>query len=237
MMENYKVVILAAGVGSRMENFTKSFNKALIPVQGKPAICHTIEKFPENIVIVIALGYKKESLTDYLKTAYPKRKFSFVDVNKYEGPGTGPGYSLLQCKNELQCPFIFLSVDTLVREDIPAPVSNWFGLAQVPNTERFCSASIDSETEKITRIDDKIKTDNKFAFIGLSGVKDYEHFWRVLEGNETEIAGEIQVSNGFKSLIEKDMVGKVFTWFDTGTPSSYVHALENYPYGDGYLGL
>jgi len=234
---DYKVCILAAGIGKRMDYFTKTFNKALIPVQGKPAICHIIEKFSKSIEIVIALGYKKETIVDYLFAAYPDRKLTFVEVDKYTGPGTGPGYSLLACKSHLQTPFIFLSVDTLVSEDIPSPNRNWFGLAEVFDASRFCSAKINETTMKITRIDDKVKVDGNLAFIGLAGVYDYTHFWQNLASNKEIIAGEVQVSNGFKSLIEKNMFGEVFTWFDTGTPSSYQHAQENYPIGKGYNGL
>jgi len=231
---DYKVCIPAAGTGSRMGEFTKTFNKALIPVNGKPAICHIIEKFPENVEIVIAVGYKKGMVIDYLNSTYINRKLTFVDVGKFEGPGTGPGYSILQCKQYLQCPFIFVSADTLVSEDIPEPNFNWFGLAEVPDTSRFCSASVSGN--KVIRIDDKVKSDNKYAFIGLAGVYDYEVFWNALENNDELIGGEIQVSNGFTSLIEEGMRAEVFTWFDTGVPSAYRHALKNYPNGEGYLG-
>ena len=234
-MENYKVCILAAGVGSRMFNFTKHFNKVLIPVKGKPIICHIIEKFPEDIEIVIAVGYMKDSVINFLTTAYPNRKITFVHVDPFQGKGSGPGFSLLSCKSYLQCPFIQFAGDTLVKEEIPFPNENWYGVAEInSNIERFQSVKI--ENNKIVRIDDKIKTDNKYAFIGLAGVKDYEHFWKALEGNKELIANEIQVSNGFKSLIEKGMSVKIFTWFDTGTPNAYAYALENYPNGLSYQG-
>ncbi len=233
-MEDYKVCILAAGIGSRMGLFTKTFNKALIPVQGKPAICHIIEKFGKNLETVVAVGHKKETVIDYLSAAYPDRGLNFVEVDKYTGLGTGPGYSLLQCSEHLQSPFIFLSVDTLVREEIPKPSENWMGLAKVSNTERFCSAKIlDS---KVIRIDDKVKTDNEFGFIGLAGIKDYEFFWDELESNQNIIGGEIQVSNGLSSLIERGLNAKTFTWFDVGTPDSYEHAVRNYPDGKSYGG-
>ncbi|MFH1503102.1 MAG: NTP transferase domain-containing protein [Candidatus Diapherotrites archaeon] len=234
-MGNYKVCILAAGIGSRIGEFSNIFNKALIPVHGKPSICHIIEKFPEDVEIVIAVGYKKDQLISYLNHAYPKRKLVHVEVDKYIGPGTGPGYSLLKCKEDLQCPFIFFAADTLVREEVPPPDENWFGLAKVNDTSRFCSAKMNDE-KIVVRIDDKVKTDNEYAFIGLSGIKDYDYFWEQLESNKNLIFGEIQVSNGFKALIDKRMSGKVFTWFDTGVPISYKHALENYPHGEGYMG-
>jgi NDP-sugar pyrophosphorylase family protein len=230
----FKVCILAAGIGGRMSGFSEVLNKALIPVNGKPAICHIIEKFSNDTEIIIATGYKKETIECYLNSAYPKRKITFKEVDKYEGPGTGPGYSLLQCKDYLQCPFIFFSTDTLVKEEIPSLNENWFGVSEVSDTSRFCSATI--KDNKVIKIDDKIKSDNKHASIGLAGIKDYVHFWNSLESDTNVIAGEIQVSNGFKSLLVKNLQGTVFTWFDTGTPNSYSHALENFPNGEGYKG-
>jgi NDP-sugar pyrophosphorylase family protein len=231
----YKACILAAGKGTRMAGFCELFNKVLIPIQGKPTICHIIEKFPEEIEIVIAVGYLKEQLINFLKTAYPNRKLVFVDVGKYEGPGTGPGYSLLQCREHLQCPFLFVAGDTLVKEDITPPHMDWIGVAPVNDTERLCSVKLD-RTDKVIQIDDKVKTDNKHAYIGLTGIYNYDLFWNALEGNKQEIWGEIQVSNGIQALKENGLYSKTFTWFDTGTPSSYKYASENYPNGNSYQG-
>ena len=138
------------------------------------------------------------------------------------------------CKKHLQCAFILFAGDTLVSEDIPNIDKNWFGVSEVSNTERFLSVKI--ENEIIIGLDDKMKSNNKYAFIGLAGVKDYSHFWNALESNKDLIKGEIQVSNGFKSLIEKELHYKTFSWFDTGTLESYEHARENYPHGNPYKG-
>ncbi len=233
-MINYKVCILAAGKGSRMADFSKHFNKVLLPVQGKPAISHIIEKFPEDLEIVIASGYKADGLKTFSETAYPNRHLTFVNVDPFEGEGSGPGYSLFYCRNHLQSPFISVAGDTLVMENIPAPDSNWLGVAGIQDTSRFCSVKV--KQDRVIRIDDKVKTNNEYAYIGLFGVKNYEHFWNSFENNKKIIQGEIQVSNGLLSLLKKDLRIKKFTWFDTGTPNSYAHALENYPLGSSYQG-
>lgn len=216
---DYKVCILAAGAGTRMGEISNHINKAILPVDSKAVISHIIEKFPVSCEIVIAVGHKKETVIDYLSLAYPERKINFVEVDKYIGPGTGPGYSLLQCKNHLQCPFVFFAADTIVLEDIPVPDHNWFGVAPVKETERYCTARI--KNNLIYQLDDKTKNDNKFAFIGLAGVKDYEEFFKSLENDRSVANGEIQVSNGFKVLINHNLVPVGFSWFDTGTMDNY----------------
>src|SRR3989338_81750 len=171
---NYKVCILAAGAGIRMGELSNNINKAILHVNFKAVISHIVEKFPADVEFVIAVGHKKESVQDYLAVAHPDRKFTFVEIDKYIGPGTGPGYSLLSCKNYLHCPFIFFAADTLVLEDIPEPNQNWFGIAPVKETEKYCTVKI--KNNLIYQLDDKVKNDNKFAFIGLAGIHDYEDF-------------------------------------------------------------
>lgn len=231
----YKVFIPAGGIGSRMSEFSKTSNKAMVPVHGKPALCHIIEKFPENVEIVIAVGHKKESIIDPLGKYHPKRKITFLEVKKHSGLGAGPGYAILECEHLLQSPFVFVSADTLVKEKIPSPERNWFGISKVGDTSRFCSANVD-ERGLISRIDDKIKTDNPYAFIGLAGIKDYHAFLKSLKEDQGLIKGEIQVSNGFKGLMPLGLEGKIFTWFDTGDVHSYQYALQNFPDGPGYAG-
>lgn len=230
-MANYKVCILTAGVMSRMGAYAEHINKALMPVNGKAVLSHIVEKFSADVEIVLAVGHKKETVVDYLALAYPERKFTFVEVDKYIGPGTGPGYSLLACKDYLQTPFVFFASDTIVLENIPAPDHNWFGVSPVKETERYCTVKI--KNNLICQLDDKTKNDNKFAFIGLAGIKDYETFFAALEGNKEIIGGEIQVSNGFKKLIERQLAPVGFTWFDTGTEKSYSETDKNFS-GSGF---
>ena len=118
----------------------------------------------------------KETITEYLACAHVGRKIQIVEVDKYSGKGSGPGYSLLQCRPFLEVPFIFFASDTLVLEEIPPPTNNWLGVAPVVNTKDYCSAVISNGL--ITRLDDKIESVNRSAFIGLAGVKDYEIFFK-----------------------------------------------------------
>jgi UTP-glucose-1-phosphate uridylyltransferase len=228
----FKVCILAAGIGSRIGSSTDHINKTLLPVNFKAAISHIIEKFDESTEIVVALGHKKETVKDYLLLAHPNNNFTFVEVDKYIGPGTGPGYSLLQCKNYLQSPFVFTASDTLVLEEVPDPSENWFGVAPIKETEAFCTIKV--KNNLIVQLMDKVKCDNKLAFIGLAGIRDYEAFFAALEGNTELIGGEVQVSNGFSALIQHKLNPKNFTWFDTGTKESYLETNRTFSGNRGF---
>src|SRR3990167_3229738 len=99
----YKVCILAAGgSGPDMGALAEYVNRGVLPVNNKATISYIVEKFPKNVEFVVAVGYKKETIIDYLKLAHPERKFTFVTIKKFSGPGSGPGVSLLACKKHLQ---------------------------------------------------------------------------------------------------------------------------------------
>ena len=225
MNKKYKICILAAGASS-IDHIDEHVNRAVLPVNNKAVISYVVEKFPKNIEIVVAVGHKKETVIDYLKLAYPDREFTFVNIQKFAGPGSGPGASLLACKKHLQCPFILCTADTIVTEDVPLPKENWMGIAPVHETERYCTVKI--RNNSIYQIDDKVRTDNHFAFIGLAGIQDYKTFFSALEDDKKIIAGEIQVSNGMKMLIEKKLMPIGFTWFDTGTLENYIETNRNF---------
>ena len=106
-----KYCILAAGIGSRNKAIL-GLHKGLLPIQNIPTISHTINKFDNEKEIIITVGHQSEQIKSYLKFVHPNRKIKFIEIDRYTGKGSGPGYSLLQCKEELQCPFVFGTIDT-----------------------------------------------------------------------------------------------------------------------------
>ncbi|MBR9703716.1 hypothetical protein GOV10_06760 [Candidatus Woesearchaeota archaeon] len=211
-----------------MKEFTANKNKALLPIHDKTAIEYIIEAYPEDAEFVFAIGYLGDQLKDFVGKIFPERKFTWVVVENFDGYGSGPGLSLLACKDFLQCPFVLANVDALVSGKVPSPDENWFGVAPVDDTSRFCSVSVDEE-ENILAIVDKQKTTNKYAFTGIAGIYDYKLFWDSLEDNKKLVAGERQVSNGFQALREVGMSIRVLDWFDTGVPEAYEATCRNFP--------
>ena len=233
---NYKVCILAAGKGARMENLTKEIHKGLLPLNHMPILSHIINSFPSGVEFVIAVGYKKELIRQYLKVAHPDREISLVEVDNFDGPGSGPGYSMLKCREHLQCPFILDTVDTIVLEHIPPPDHDWMGIAEIdPNeSERYCTTRLESDL--IVRLDDKTKNQNRYAYIGLAGVHNYRLFWDSLVNNKYLVKNEYQVTNGFNSIINKRQMHTMnFTWYDTGSEQNYLNTLSKFNKENSHL--
>lgn len=231
----YKVCIKAAGRGSR-NRYAQRANKALLPVDGMAAMSRIINKFSAEVEVVIPVGHNAQLIKDFVSIAHSDRKIVFVDVDRYEGKGSGPGYSLLCCKDMLQCPFVFFACDTLVSEDVPEPTENWIGVASVPQSKDYLVAEV--VDGGVTRLFDKADEDTllkagvdcdqirKSAFIGLAAVRDYEAFWDGLENDTTLVKGELQVANGLNTLIDGGLSTREFTWFDIGTDLRYEQAKQ-----------
>ena len=232
----YKVCITAAGIGSRVSSISKN-NKALLPINNQSVISKIIGKFDKKIEIIIAVGYQKKKVVDFIKIAHKDRKIKFVKISNYNKPGSGPGLSLLKCKKYLNCPFIFIACDTLVEEKIPSPKNNWIGISKVEDPESYLIVEKNSKND-VTRFFDKRSKNflywNGYAnheclcFIGLAGVKDYKVFWNSLSKNKTLNNGELQVSNGLDGLKNYKIKCLKFKWFDTGNEYNYNRALEHF---------
>jgi len=203
------VLILAAGLGTRLKGLTKNVNKGMIPVANKAIISRIIDKFPKEYDFIVALGYKGEELKQYCSLAYPDRNFTFVNIADYDSESSGPGTSALQCKEHLQRPFYFTVVDCLIEDKIPHLDGNWLGVHPTSYPEKY--ATLESNKDGIiTNFASKDANGYDDAFIGLASIWDYDIFWRELEG-KSEI-----VSAFANPSVYPNFKAKQLKWLDTG---------------------
>lgn len=225
------VCILTAGKGTRMGALGKILNKALHTINGKAIITHIINKFPQSAEFVVGVGFLGEQVRNYLQMAHGERKISFVDIDNFEGLGSGPGYSLLCCRSHLQKPFYFVSCDTLWDNELDWTLDkNWFGVAYVSPADsvHYCNLKV-MGTSVVELLDKSQVVDESYkAFVGLCHIWDYSVFWAALESNET-VAGEHQISNGIRALIaQTDAQALNIDWTDVGDTSKYKKAVSRY---------
>ena len=227
----HKVVILTAGKGSRLNERTKYFNKALLRVGNKAVISHTIDLFHKETEFVIALGYKGDIVRQYLEIAHPNNKFTFIEVDKYSEPGAGPGYALLKCEKELQEPFYFFSCDSLLLDiwhEYKDVTNNWVGYDRIKEDElreKFCT--IETKERKVVKYFDKRTDGTNQAFVGVSFIKDCDLFWEKLRQQKQTVDQEIQVAPVFCSM--PNLCAIRYEWFDTGSEGGLQRARNEIP--------
>ncbi|MDP2651220.1 MAG: hypothetical protein Q8O98_01365 [bacterium] len=228
----YKVLLPTSGTGSRLGEITKNLNKSLVPLSGRPAIDYILDSYPKEVPIVVTLGFMGQSVKDYLEENHKDRKFEFVWVDKFVGPGSSLGYSMLQAKENLQCPFIFHACDGIFVEKIPEPDRNWMGgfvedwQTSTMSLEQYRTHTM--KNGKVEHLNEKGVPGFDSIHIGLDGIKDYEAWWRILENiytadpNDTQISDVPILDTMIKEGIEFDWI-PYKVWLDTGN----IPALEN----------
>jgi dTDP-glucose pyrophosphorylase len=83
-----KIIIPAAGLGTRISSVSKERPKALTPVNGRPAlhfILSEIQDTFEEFEIDIVIGYKGEQIVDFCKKYFSDMKINFVEQKELLG--------------------------------------------------------------------------------------------------------------------------------------------------------
>lgn len=104
-----KAVILAGGEGTRLRPLTEKIPKPLVPVAGKPIICHIIELLQKNGMkeVAITLKYLGERIKDFLGDSYRGVELSYFT----EDIPLGTAGSVKNTGNYLDGDFLVISGD------------------------------------------------------------------------------------------------------------------------------
>lgn len=108
-----QAVILAAGVGSRLQSLTGGKPKCLVELGGRPLILHQIEALADHGVgpVLVVLGYR----ADDVKAVIGERAEVVIN-ERYEA--TNSLYSLGLAREWVKGPFILLNCDLFFHPDI-----------------------------------------------------------------------------------------------------------------------
>ena len=213
-----QVIIPTAGLGSRLGTLTANINKALIPVGIKPAISYIIDWYPSDYKFIIALGYNGGYIKDFISLVYPKRDFVFVNVDPYEGPGSGLGYTLKCCKSHIKEDFFFHSNDGIILDQIDFKniiTDTIFLSSNKVNSLKYRTVKINKTS--VVKLVDKTtkKIPNLYNYIGVAYIKDFKDFKKFL----SKISFSLGESDYFiNKLKNKKKINNFFIdhWYDVG---------------------
>ncbi len=123
-MKTKQAMILAAGFGTRMKDYTKNQPKPLLKIAQYPLLVYTLFLLYQFKVdsVVINLHYQKDKIKDFLKN-FPFFPIYFSEEEKILGTAGGIAYAIYQ--NLLSSYFLVINPDTIFFpsfnpfEDIP----------------------------------------------------------------------------------------------------------------------
>ncbi|MDY6915029.1 MAG: phosphocholine cytidylyltransferase family protein [Candidatus Cloacimonadota bacterium] len=113
-----KAIILAAGMGKRLQDVAEGMPKSMIKIEKKSIIHNQIESCRQvginNFVIVV--GYKAKQLKEHILEVCSPEEVTFVLNKVYETTNTL--YSLYLCKEYLTDDFIYFNADVMFKSEL-----------------------------------------------------------------------------------------------------------------------
>lgn len=114
-----EAIILAGGLGTRLQSVVQDVPKCMAPVAGKPFLFYLLKDLETAGFqhVILALGYKHEVVTQWISTCKTALKISFVVENEPLGTGGAVKLSLAQTSREA---VFTLNGDTFLALNYPA---------------------------------------------------------------------------------------------------------------------
>ena len=112
-----QAIILAAGMGKRLGEYTKNNTKCMVPVNGTPLIDRVLTQLSiiDLTRVVMVVGYEGQKLKNYIGDNYQGLKIEYVNNPVYDK--TNNIYSLALAKDKLQEDDTLLIESDLIFED------------------------------------------------------------------------------------------------------------------------
>jgi len=199
-MNKTKIIILAAGKGSRMQS---DLPKALQPVGGKPMIMHLLESVEKSGIDpepVIVIGYKKELVEETLG----KDKYHYID--QIEPFGTGHAVSMT--KDYLQD-----KADRIVVLYGDQPFTSAKTIKELVNK------SLESK-KKITMATVKLEDYKEWRI-------NFVQFSRILRDEKGKIIGDVQWKDATDAQVKIKEVNPCYFCFEAKWLWEHLEQLKN----------
>jgi len=222
-----KVVISAAGRGTRMGHLTLNRPKHLLEIAGKPFLYYLLKRleaagFSEMILVV---GYKKEAFKDFIKK-YP---FNLKVVDQHEVCGDDYGTAIpVKAVREIigRSNFVGVAGDNLysVRDLKKAQKDdalNYIGGLKVDNPEGFGYLEFDSLKYLKNIVEKPQSYPPGDVYINCSLYKFTPEIFSAIDRVKLSVRGEYEITDAIKLLAQERKVKIIELedfWLDFGRP-------------------
>lgn len=224
-----KIVIPAAGQGTRLRPHTHTRPKVMLPVAGRPILGHILADVADlgAADVTIVVGYRGEAVEAYVRETFPDLPVRFVR----QEPQLGLGHAVLVALGEGdRGPVLVVLGDTVFDVDyhrIVEGTRDVLGVRSVPDPERFGIVELDDSGERVVRLVEKpAEPRSDLALVGLYYVRDAGALRSAIAGlvdAEATTRGEYQLTDALQRLIDDGVEFAPFEigeWYDCGKPET-----------------
>ncbi|AYG64376.1 NTP transferase domain-containing protein [Rhizobium jaguaris] len=172
-----QVVILAAGLGSRLMPITAEIPKALVPVAGVPIIQRSLATLARCGLkrAIIVVGYRAEQIRESLAKWSPLEEVHFIETDCYRSKNNST--SLWAAREFLTCNTLIMDGDTILSDTI---------IKRTQAEPAHCVIPVDhipdnSTSGAVVRLADDFAVEH-FQVIAKGGLSELSHgnWWKTL---------------------------------------------------------
>jgi glucose-1-phosphate thymidylyltransferase len=229
-----KGIILAGGLGLRLQPMTRITNKHLLPVYDRPMIYYPIECLIRAGITDIMIVTGGNHAGDFLRLLKNGREFGLEHLNYtyQEGEG-GIAEALGLCEHFADGDRVCVVLgDNLIEGNIVGPVRRFLEegpgakvlLKEVPDPERFGVAEI--EDGRVTRIVEKPA--HPRSNLAVTGIYMYDaRVFDIIQTLEPSARGELEITDVNNRYAEQGELSHEILdgwWTDAGTVESLYRA-------------
>ena len=109
-------IILAGGLGTRLEKLIPNLPKPMAPIHNRPFLEYQMDYWIKQGItkFVLSVGYKKQTIIDYFGDSYNSASIEYV----LEESPLGTGGGMLVAAQNITEPFLLLNGDTLFEVEL-----------------------------------------------------------------------------------------------------------------------
>ncbi len=220
-----KVIIPAAGFGSRLRPHTFTTPKVLLPVAGKPILEHIINQvisFGADHLTIIH-GYLGEQIEGFVRGKFDIN----MDFRLQEEP-LGLGHAVYLGLDEDDQELLVILGDTILDLELDSVIKKGvtaLGVKEVADPRKFGVVVV--EDGRVSRLEEKpINPPSNLAIVGVYYIRDARllrnAIKETMEKNIT-VKGEFQITDALQLMLqagEKFETFPVSGWYDCGKPET-----------------
>lgn len=221
-----KVIIPAAGTGTRLRPHTYTSPKTLLHVAGRSILAHLLDlliQIPNLSELIFIVGNLGNQIREYVTANYD---LPAIYIPQHEQKGLGHAISLAKAAASGE-PLLIVNDDGILEVELQRIVQSThtvIGVKEVENPKAF--GIVETEGKFISRLIEKPENPStNLAIAGMYYITDSDLLFRCLDEliqRDIRTKNEYQLTDGLQLMLEfgeKMKVAKT-NWLDCGTPDA-----------------
>jgi len=220
-----KVIIPAAGLGSRLRPHTYTVPKVLLPVAGKPILGHIIDQVigwgGKKVILIV--GWLGEKIEEYVRESYD------IDVEfRRQEEMLGLGHAILIGLDPGDKELLVILGDTIFNADLAPVIAKGvtsIGVKEIPDPRK--KGVVVLENGRVTRLIEKPSfPPSNLAIVGVYYIRDGALLGKAIReimDKGITVKGEFQITDALQLLIDWGEPFETFPtpgWYDCGRPDT-----------------